>query len=212
MNNEQPSTSVECDITGNTANRSEPMLSSDIIEKKTCAKCKLDLPLEMFSIRNRNNSTLNCYCKLCQPVIAHNWRINNLGKVKCREKLYRRDNKDKIQRQQKEYMTRWIARLNSRFGRWKKSAHRRGISFDLTLVQLETMPLLCHYTGNVLTLESNRRNTVSLDRLDSSQGYTITNVVYCCSFVNLMKHELSYSDFVNSCKAIVGHYEKCHKS
>lgn len=68
------------------------------------------------------------------------------------------------------------------------------------------MPMVCHYTGTDLVLEKNKRNTISLDRIDCSKGYTITNVVFCCSFVNLMKHKSSYEDFLSACKAIAEHH------
>lgn len=206
MNNEELSTNAECVITGSIQNKSEPTLSSDIIGRKICAKCKYELPLGMFN--KRPNKALDCYCKSCRPVIAHNWRMNNLDEVKRREKLYKCNNKSKIQQHQREYNKRWIARLKSRFSRWKRSAHQRNIPFDLTLEQLESMPLVCYYTGTTLVLESNERNTVSLDRLDSSKGYTITNVVYCCAFVNLMKHESSYEQFVDACAIISDHCKK----
>ena len=206
MNNEQLLTNAECDITGSIKGKNEPTPSNDIIERKTCAKCKCELSFGMFN--KRNNETLDCYCKSCRPVIAHNWRMNNLDTVKQREKLYKYNNKSKIQQHQKEYNKRWIARIKSRFSRWKRSAYQRNIPFDLTLEQLESMPLVCYYTGDALVLKSNERNTVSLDRLDSSKGYTITNVVYCCAFVNLMKHESSYEQFVDVCKIIADRYNE----
>ena len=207
MNNEQSLTSVECDTIGSIESKSEQMPSHVIIEGKTCSKCKRKLPLEMFNKRGRNSLILNCYCKLCQPLVYKSWRLKNLDKEKIRKKLYRQINENKLRDKQKEYMTRWVARLKSRFVCWRKSARQRGISFDLTLEQLKSMPLFCHYTGNELVLESNNLNTISLDRLDSSKGYTPNNVVFCCSFVNLMKHELSYDDFIGCCKLIANRHK-----
>ena len=207
MNNEQLSMSVECDIIGSIGIKSELMLLNDTIEKKTCSKCKQTLPLSMFNKKNIKTPHLyNCYCKPCQSLVSHNWRLKNLENEKIREKLYRHDNADIIRVRQKGYMVKWIARLNSRFARWKKGARDRNIPFDLTFEQIETMPLVCHYTGKELVLESNRPNTVSLDRIDSSKGYTPTNVVYCCAFVNLMKHTLSYENFLSVCKMIAKHH------
>ena len=204
MNNEQLSTSVECNITGNTANKSEQMLSSDIIARKTCSKCKIDLPVSMF---NKSNGIFICYCRQCQKNIAQKWRLKNLGKVKRREKLYRYNHRDDRRRQHTIWYRQWVSTMKSRFSNWKKSACRRNISFDLTLEQISSFPLVCHYTGKALTLEGNYPNTISLDRVDSSKGYTITNVVFCCSFVNIMKHKLSYKDFLLTCKTIAEYHK-----
>lgn len=209
MNNEQFLTSVGCDTIGSIENKSEQMLSHVITEEKTCSKCKRKLPLEMF---NKSNGVFICYCRKCQTSIAREWRLKNFDRVRRREKSYKNSNRDRIRLHQKKYMKEWVARLNSRFACWKKRAQMREIPFDLTLEQLESMPMVCHYTGNALALESNQWNTISLDRLDSSKGYTINNVVYCCSFVNLMKHTLSYDAFIKSCETIVNHYQKYHKS
>lgn len=209
MNNEQLLTNAECGTIGRIENKNEQMLLKDTIEEKVCSKCKLTFPVEMF---NKSNDVFICYCRKCQSDVAREWRLKNLDKVKQREKLYRSSNRDQIRSHQKKYMERWISRLNSRFVCWKKRARQREIPFEITLEHLQSMPLVCHYTGHKLVLESNQWNTISLDRLDSSKGYTSSNVVYCCSFVNLMKHTLSYDEFIRSCKAVVNHYEACHKS
>jgi len=209
MNNEQFLTSVECNTIGSIENKSGQMPSHVITEEKTCSKCKQKLPLEMF---NKSNGVFICYCQKCQKNIAREWRLKNFDKVRQREKSYKISNRDRLQLYQKKYMKEWVSRLNSRIVCWRKNARLREISFDVTLEQLKSIPMVCHYTGNNLVLESNHWNTISLDRLDSSKGYTINNVVYCCSFVNLMKHTLSYDVFIESCKTIVKHYEEFHKS
>jgi len=208
MSNEKLSMNVGCDIIGNTELKNDPMPSNDTMKRKTCPKCKQILSFEMFNRRNRKTLMLNTYCKICQPIVYREWRVKNLETVKRRESLYRQNNKDKRRQWQKSYFQRWISRLDSRFACWKKGAHDRNIPFDLTLEQVKTMPLVCHYTGKKLVLESNKHNTVSLDRVDSSKGYTQKNVVYCCSFVNLMKRTLSYDEFIDTCKTIAEHHKR----
>jgi hypothetical protein len=82
-------------------------------------------------------------------------------------------------------------------------AKYRGIRFELTIEDLERLPLICHYTGMPLTMEPNSYYTVSLDRVDSSRGYTKDNVVFCCGFINRMKQELTVEQFIMACKAVV---------
>lgn len=206
MSNEKLSTNVGCAIIGGIENKNEPMLSEDTTKRKTCPKCKQNLPLEMFNRRNRNTFILNCYCKLCLPVVNHDWRVKNLAKVKHREREYRQKNRKERSARHVKWYRKWISTLESRFSNWERSAKKRNIPFDLTFDQIKSIPLTCHYTGNALTLEGNHPNTISLDRIDSSKGYTITNVVFCCSFVNIMKHKTSYEDFLSACKAIAEHH------
>lgn len=205
MNNEQLLMNGECDIIGSIENKSEQMPLNDITERKICAKCKQTLPLEMFNKRSKTAFIFDCYCKLCRPSVNREWRMKNLDKVRLKERLYNRNNRNRNSLYQKEYYKKWISTLNARFCCWKKGARDRNIQFDLTLEQIKTMPLLCHYTGQTLVLESNKPNTISLDRIDCSKGYTATNVVYCCAFVNIMKHKSSYQDFISACKMIADH-------
>lgn len=93
-------------------------------------------------------------------------------------------------------------RLTRRFRDWMYGANRRGIRFDLTLEDLDIIPKVCHYTGKELTLESNRINTLSLDRLDSTLGYSRDNVVFCCEYINKMKNDLGYIQFIDVCREI----------
>ena len=46
---------------------------------------------------------------------------------------------------------------------------------------------------------------LSLDRIDSSQGYTEDNVQLVCRIVNIMKNDLSVDEFVGWCKLIEVH-------
>lgn len=207
MSNEQLLTSVECDTIGIIENKSEQVLLHNITKRKTCPKCNRKLPLDMFNWRNRNSFILNCYCRLYQPIVNRDWRAKNLEKVKIREKSYRQNHKKERRAQHVKWYRQWISTLESRFSNWERSAKKRNILFDLTFDQIKSIPLICHYTGEVLTMEGNHRNTISLDRLDSSKGYTITNVVFCCSFVNIMKHKMSYEDFLSACKVIAEHHK-----
>lgn len=63
----------------------------------------------------------------------------------------------------------------------------------------------CFYTGRQLelALSKDNKNALSIDRMNSSKGYTIDNVVLCCSIVNVMKMDSSLEDFRNICQEIV---------
>ncbi len=78
-------------------------------------------------------------------------------------------------------------------------ASNKNLSLDIDLqflLQLwEQQNGLCYYTKKPLSLEINNTNKVSIDRLDSSRGYTRDNVVLCRNSINYLKGELPINDF-----------------
>ena len=116
-------------------------------------------------------------------------------------------NKETVKAQRKEYHLTKCATLSYRFNRWKVAANRRGISWDndLTIEYLGSLPLICYYTGIILTLEPKQPNTISLDRIDSSLGYTKDNVMFCLVEINLMKRDYSKERFTELCKMVSAH-------
>ena len=94
-----------------------------------------------------------------------------------------------------------------RFSNWKSKAKVRNISFELAIDDLKNIPKVCYYSGRLLTSKQNRYDTISLDRLNSSKGYTKDNVVFCCEFINKMKNDLTYDQFIYACK-IISEYHK----
>ena len=68
--------------------------------------------------------------------------------------------------------------------------------------------MTCHYTGVELTIERNRDNTISYDRLDNSKGYVPGNIVTCCVNVNEMKRKMTKQELIEWCKKIVAHSEE----
>jgi hypothetical protein len=48
-----------------------------------------------------------------------------------------------------------------------------------------------------------RKGTASLDRIDSSRGYTADNIQWVHKHVNLMKRSFNEEYFINTCKQIV---------
>ncbi len=155
---------------------------------KTCTKCGETKELSEFSKEKRNKDGINCQCKSC----IHSYITS-----------YRALNKTRIVKNKKNYSSSFVGRFNH----WRGGAKKREIPFELTIQDLKAMPLVCHYTGKVLTCENKKYTTISLDRLDSSKGYTKDNVVFCCGFINFMKSTLTYDQFIYACKLIAQHHD-----
>jgi hypothetical protein len=64
---------------------------------------------------------------------------------------------------------------------------------------------LCAYTGESLELNAGYSNTLSVDRVDSSKGYTRDNVVLTTWEVNNCKQDLSLERFKTLCSKVVNH-------
>ena len=63
----------------------------------------------------------------------------------------------------------------------------------------------CYYSGFQMTNDPNHKDTWSVNRVDSSKGYTIDNIVLCCRAVNMMKQDLDLPDFYRYIVAIYEH-------
>lgn len=84
--------------------------------------------------------------------------------------------------------------LKQKIQKLKNSAKQRQISVRLMDYEYENLLNLgCHYCGKNLENE----NGYCLDRIDSSKGYTLHNVVGCCKECNMAKGSMSFEQFVS---------------
>ncbi len=162
-------------------------------DKKRCPRCgELKELSEFYSDKHQSNG-YKSECKKCHYIRTKNYSKNHLAQSLENRRKYRQT-------------------LHGRFNKWKSGAQHRNIPFNLTLEDVRKMPLVCYYSGDTLSLKPNEWNTVSLDRLDSSKGYTKTNVVLCSSNINFMKLKMTYDEFINTCRKIINHVDNTHKS
>ena len=161
---------------------------------KTCICCKLEKNDSDYYI---SKGSLIGTCKICKRIQHKKWKLNHQETIIA----YKHSVNGK------KSQLKYDSTLRSRFRKWKGNAKARNIPFDLTFKDISSMPQVCYYSGLDLVLISNHHRTISLDRLDSSKGYTKDNVVLCCGFINIAKNELSYDQFIKSCKLIVLNHE-----
>jgi hypothetical protein len=96
----------------------------------------------------------------------------------------------------------------------KKGLRKKGVAFSLppdwAIQQWVAQDGKCFYTGLPLTdTRGSGRvwSNVSIDRVDSQEGYTPENCVLCCRAVNTMKNEYSLGTIEMLCKAFLAHQE-----
>jgi hypothetical protein len=100
------------------------------------------------------------------------------------------------------------------FKKIKISAEKRSIKFSITIEQIWNLFLSqsrkCAISNIDIyfPLSNNHLGTASLDRIDSSQDYTIDNVQWVHKNINLLKHIHSNKKFIELCKIITVYNEK----
>lgn len=86
--------------------------------------------------------------------------------------------------------------------------NKRGRTLDNTITIHDVKDLwdkqcgLCALTGWELTPIANLPNTVSLDRIDNSKGYTPDNIQLLATQVNTAKNKWQQEQFIAMCKAV----------
>lgn len=63
----------------------------------------------------------------------------------------------------------------------------------------------CYYTNVDMKLIALTKNPfqVSIDRIDSSKGYIVGNIVLCCQSINYMKNDYSLTDFIEFYNSVI---------
>ena len=95
----------------------------------------------------------------------------------------------------------------------KNGAMRRNINFDITVKEAWDIFIKqnrkCAYTGKFLTFypkyKRGAEQTASLDRIDSSKGYTVDNVQWVHKITQRMKWHLGEEEFLEFCELIVNY-------
>lgn len=96
-------------------------------------------------------------------------------------------------------------RFKDILGYAKRRAVKANMFFNLTLndlLDLWNLSQKCKLTNIPLVLETNHMNSLSIDRIDNSQGYTKLNVQLVCKAINYMKNDSSNIEAIQFIKLI----------
>ena len=103
--------------------------------------------------------------------------------------------------------------INTLISIYKSNARKRGISFDLSYSQFETLvDSECYFCGDTggNTLRKRGYNVYSyngIDRVDNSVGYLPSNCISYYSWCNKAKNNDTLANFVDKCKKITSRIE-----
>ena len=98
----------------------------------------------------------------------------------------------------------YLPEIKTIYNRLKGSAKKRDIPFDLTVTQLNelTFPISCPVLG--IPLKFNRGqmqdDSYSIDRIDSTQGYTIDNIRVISWRANRLKNNATNEELIKLAK------------
>lgn len=95
------------------------------------------------------------------------------------------------------------ASKNKAYRTYRYSASQRGLAFELTQKQFETLAVQpCYYCGREFTASKGAKRTNGkwecngVDRIDNTKGYTMENCVACCHLCNYWKSDLTLQEFI----------------
>lgn len=163
--------------------------------------------VEIYDSDKHGNIRWRCKCECGEESIVCSSSLNN-GKVdgcaKCAIKNRSGSKSSCFNGYQEITGTFW--------GNIKKSSRTRSLEFSITIKQAWELFLKqnrkCALSGLFLTLNTKANShtgTASLDRIDSSKGYTIDNVQWVHKDINIMKSDHSDKEFINYCKLVANH-------
>jgi hypothetical protein len=101
----------------------------------------------------------------------------------------------------------FLGRMNRLVIGARASAKAKNYVFDISrqdvIERWQRQGGLCAYTGWPMSTETKNSRLASIDRIDSSIGYTKDNIQLTCWSVNRAKSFMNEKEFIFMCKAIM---------
>jgi hypothetical protein len=147
---------------------------------KVCFKCKEEKSYEFFFKHKQTQDGYHSWCKTCCTEGNIKSRIKQNSTIEGRAKIFLRNA--------------------------QKAAIKRNQEFSLEISDIvsfwKEQDGFCAYTGREMTLDAGHLNTVSIERIDSSVGYTKENTILVCQAINRMKSDFEFDDFYSLCSDV----------
>jgi len=159
-----------------------------------------DWVVEGYAFNRHNLISVRCSCGNTSELSSATAKSSR--SKRCTSCSYKKISEDKSCG--KVHQTYWL--------QIKNAAIRRGISFAITMedmwTQYQEQIGKCAFTGLDITLTNSnnfRLQTASLDRIDSTKGYTVDNIQWVHKDANKMKMDLPQEKFFSIIKQIYEH-------
>lgn len=179
----------------------EHVLSTMIGQSQTCRECSVTGPVEDFYFRRGKVTDL---CKECLSKRAYCKKSRDLQRLKDpegylaiqreRQRQFRENNPEWY----KAFFEQYRKSTNYKVSLVKQGSLKRRIEMEMDeeeIADLFDTNKECFYCGGGNTSDSG----LGIDRLNSERGYSVDNVVVCCTFCNVSKNCLDVVSFVQLC-------------
>lgn len=177
-----------------------PAWIDEVLQVKACTKCAKSLHVSSFytSGKKVNGSPKYAsWCKNCVSEKQASYHLRTWGTEKLKYTAFKRTKSARS----------FLNYLRSKAKQRKKNEEI--ISLDALELLWNSQNGLCALTKWPMTMELANGvvpTNCSLDRINSNLGYVVGNVQLVCRAANVAKHDLTQSEFVNLCKAVVQHH------
>lgn len=145
--------------------------------------------------RTKYEHTIDSYKKMCNDIINYQKLSNKQKEIK-----YELNKNNNTEEDVRKF-------IKLRYGETLSNAKRRNIEVEVTENDIFEMYQKskghCYLSGEVLACERNNKNSLSIDRIDSSKNYTKDNIQIVTGMINACKNDYSNNDFINICRAVV---------
>ena len=158
----------------------------------------------IFIYMGRNET--KCLCMICNETDDTLFYKGRKNKCKsCMSTEYKnREDKQEYMEKQKKWRSKNI--LHYRVESAKHRSKRYGMVFEINdnIIQekINSQGGICFISKQPLSYFENDWNSLSLDRLDSSLGYTVENTIVVTKFVNNSKNNLSLDEYLKLIKLV----------
>jgi hypothetical protein len=147
---------------------------------KVCFRCKEEKSYDFFFKHHQTSDGFHSWCKACCTEGNIKSRAKQNSTIEGRAKIFLRNAKNAATSRNQEF----ALEIKDIVAFWQD---QNGV---------------CAYSGRKMTLDAGKLETVSIERIDSSIGYTKDNTILVCQAINRMKSDFGYDDFYELCRDV----------
>jgi hypothetical protein len=154
--------------------------------------------LSKAKVIDKRHPKLNCRCGCGNKFKTTSHNILNNPNISCVDCGNKRTAK-----------SHWTGEGNISGKFWSSircGARVRNLEFSITIEEAWNLFIeqdaKCALSGSNIIITSNNKNTASLDRIDSSKGYTKDNIQWVHKRLNWMKGNINEDEFINWCEKV----------
>jgi hypothetical protein len=183
---------------------------------KVCTKCKMEKPFESFHRDWNQKSGYTSQCKECRYEYFKSYRKSEKGKISIAATQARNHQKNKQnpsrRASQKRNYARWVENsprfilyLNLKHALQRRPTQDNPITLNYLMDLWRYQKGECAISGVQMTWNKGKLlpTSLSLDRIDQTQGYSIGNVRLVCFAVNTFRGRWSDDVMFEMATAIV---------